>query len=99
MCTQKVPYCYMPINIFVIALLKNMNLVCPVIAAFAEISTSFISKLDTKAFGLKETSRIKAFVFSFISVPAKWIMTARQYVLNIYTENRAYARPFKTGFG
>lgn len=41
MCTQKVPYCYMPINIFVIALLKNMNLVCPVIAAFAEISTSF----------------------------------------------------------
>ena len=55
--------------------------------------------LDTKAFGLKETSRIKAFVFSFISVPAKWIMTARQYVLNIYTENRAYARPFKTGFG
>ena len=35
----------------------------------------------------------------FISVPAKWIMTARQYVLNIYTENRAYAKPFKTGFG
>ena len=61
--------------------------------------TTIISKLDTKAFGLKETSRIKAFVFSFISVPAKWIMTARQYVLNIYTENRAYARPFKTGFG
>ena len=45
MCTQKVPYCYMPINIFVIALLKNMNLVCPVIAAFAEISTSFNTKL------------------------------------------------------
>ena len=60
---------------------------------------TIISKLDTKAFGLKETSRIRAFVFSFISVPAKWIMTARQYVLNIYTENRAYARPFKTGFG
>ena len=60
---------------------------------------TIISKLDTKAFGLKETSRIKAFVFRFISVPAKWIMTARKYVLNIYTENRAYARPFKTGFG
>lgn len=58
-----------------------------------------IGVASTKAFGLKETSRIKAFVFSFISVPAKWIMTARQYVLNIYTENRAYARPFKTGFG
>lgn len=60
---------------------------------------TIMSRLDTKAFGLKETSRIKAFVFSFISVPAKWIMTARQYVLNIYTENRAYVRPFKTGFG
>ena len=62
---------------------------------------TIISKLDTKAFGLKETSRIKAFVFSFsfISVPAKWNMTARQYVLNIYTENRAYARPFITEFG
>ncbi|OYP68831.1 hypothetical protein CIK87_06180, partial [Prevotella sp. P5-64] len=46
-----------------------------------------------------KTSRIKAFVFRFISVPAKWIMTARQYVLNIYTENRAYAKPFKPEFG
>ena len=60
---------------------------------------NIISRHDTKAFGLKKTSRIKAFVFRFISVPAKWIMTARQYVLKIYTENRAYARPFKTEFG
>ena len=63
-------------------------------------SIKFImARLDVKRFGLKATSRIKAFVFSFISVPAKWIMTARQYVLNIYTENRAYARPFITEFG
>ena len=40
-------------------------------------------RLDTKAFGLKKTSRIKAFVFKFISVPAKWIRTARIYQLNI----------------
>ena len=60
---------------------------------------TIMSKLDTRAFGLKKTSRIKAFVFRFISVPAKWIMTARQRVLNIYTENHAYARPFKTDFG
>ena len=60
---------------------------------------TIISKLDTKAVGLKETSRIKAFVFRFISVPAKWIMTATQYLLNIYTENRAYAKPFKTEIG
>lgn len=60
---------------------------------------NIMSRLDTRAFGLKKTSRIKAFVFRFVSVPAKWILTARQYVLNIYTENRAYARPFTTGFG
>ena len=57
-----------------------------------------MGRLDVK-FGLKATSRIKAFVFRFISVPAKWVKTSRQHVLNIYTENRAYARPFKTGFG
>ena len=30
-----------------------------------------MGRLDTKAFGLNKTSRIKAFVFKFISVPAK----------------------------
>ena len=60
---------------------------------------TIISKLDTKAFGLKETSRIKAFVYSFISVPAKWNMTARQYVLNIYSCNNAYADVFQNDFG
>ena len=60
---------------------------------------TILGRLDTRAFGLKKTSRIKAFVFGFISVPAKWIMTARQYVLNIYTDNHAYARPFTTEFG
>ena len=58
-----------------------------------------ISRLDARAFGLERTSRIKAFVFKFISVPAKWVMTARRRVLNIYTENTAYARPFTTDFG
>ena len=52
-----------------------------------------------KKFGLKNTSRIKTFVFKFISVPAKWIKTKRQYVLNIYTHNNAYAEIFKTDFG
>ena len=60
---------------------------------------TIISKLDTKAFGLKETSRIKAFVFKFISVPAKWVRTSRQYVLNIYSCNNAYADVFQNDFG
>ena len=43
---------------------------------------------------LKKTSRIKAFVFKFISVPAKWIRTARHYQLNIYTDNKSHQNPF-----
>ena len=53
-----------------------------------------MDRIDAKAFGLKKTSRSKAFVFKFISVPAKWIRTARQYELNIYTHNKAYRNPF-----
>ena len=58
-----------------------------------------MERLDTKAFGLKKSSRIKAFVFKFISVPAKWIRTARHYVLNIYTDNSSYQNPFTLADG
>ena len=58
-----------------------------------------IQRLDVKKFGLNATSRIKAFVFRFITVPAKWIRTSRRYVLNIYTCNNAYADVFQTDFG
>lgn len=60
---------------------------------------ALIHKMDVKRFGLKTSSRIKTFVFKFVSVPAKWIRMARQDVLNIYTDNLAYANVFKTGFG
>ena len=60
---------------------------------------AIIQRLDVKKFGLNATSRIKAFVFRFISVPAKWIRTSRQYVLNIYTCNNAYADVFHIDFG
>ena len=53
-----------------------------------------MDRIDAKAFGQKKTSRIKAFVFKFISVPAKWIRTARHYQLNIYTDNKSYQNPF-----
>ena len=58
-----------------------------------------MGRLDVKKFGLKATSRIKAFVFKFISVPAKWVRTSRQYVLNIYSCNNAYANVFQNDFG
>ncbi len=49
------------------------------------------------AFGLKATSRIKAFVFQYVSVAAKWVRTARKHVLNLYTDNTAYEHAFEFG--
>ena len=58
-----------------------------------------MERFDMTKFGLKVTSRIKAFVFKFISVPAKWVRTSRQYVLNINSCNNAYADVFQNDFG
>ena len=58
---------------------------------------TIIKRINVKDFGLSHTSRIKTFVFKYISVPAKWIKTARAYRLNIYTDNHAYERAFKVG--
>ena len=60
---------------------------------------AIIQRVEVRKFGLKASSRIKTFVFKFISVPAKWVRIARQDVLNIYTDNHAYAHVFKTDFG
>ena len=60
---------------------------------------TILQKLNASKFGLKKTSRIKTFVFKFISVPAKWIKASRRHVLNIYTCNQTYAKPFLTAFG
>ena len=60
---------------------------------------AIMQRLKTHEFGLRATSRIKTFVFKFISVPAKWIKTSRRHVLNIYSDNNAYANLFKTDFG
>lgn len=46
------------------------------------------------SFGLKSTSRIKAFVLRFVTVAAKWIRTSKQCVLNIHTDNEAYRYVF-----
>ena len=60
---------------------------------------TIIRKLNVKDFGLSITSRIKTFVFKYISVAAKWIRTSRPHVLNIYTENPAYKMAFQQDFG
>ena len=67
---------------------------------FDDMSNGFGGKrLAVKRFGRKATSRIKTFVFKFISVPAKWVRTSRKYVLNIYSCNNAYANVFQNDFG
>jgi len=43
-----------------------------------------IEQFSIRFIGLKSTFRIKKFIFRFISIPAKWIKTARQYKLIIY---------------
>lgn len=55
---------------------------------------TIIKRMNVKYFGVSTMSRIKTFVFKFISVSAKWIKTSREYRLNIYTVNPAYARVF-----
>ena len=56
-----------------------------------------VKRVNVKDFGLSYTSRIKAFVFKYISVAAKWVKTSGTYRLNIYTESLAYARAFYVG--
>ena len=53
----------------VIALAVIGDLIVGIIRNFYK---AIIQRLDVKKFGLNATSRIKAFVFRFVSVPAKW---------------------------
>ena len=48
-----------------------------------------LSSVIDSHLGIKATDRVKSFLFRFIAVPAKWIRTARQYKLNIYS-NKPY---------
>ena len=78
----------------------NENTVFLLITALIRNFYQFLVQAkDLKSFGLKPTSRLKDFTFKFITVPAKWIKTARQFVLNVYTKQNAYATVFKSDFG
>lgn len=50
----------------------------------------FLCILEGKGFGLKKTSRVKAFVFRFASVPFKWVTVGARRMLWLYTDNPAY---------
>ena len=69
----------------------NQNTVFLLITAMAANFYRYIVALPLMAvlFGIKATDRLKSFLFRFIAVPAKWVRTARQYRLNIYS-NKPY---------
>lgn len=53
-----------------------------------------LRNISGKVKALKKTSRLKAFILHFISVPAKWVRTGRQNVLNLYTRRAYYSEVF-----
>ena len=53
-----------------------------------------VRHISDKVKPLKKTSRLKAFILHFVSVPAKWVRTGRQNVLNLYTNKAYYAEVF-----
>ena len=68
----------------------NQNTVFLLLTAMAANFYQYIVSLPLMClFGVEATDRVKSFLFRFIAVPAKWIRTARQYKLNIYS-NKPY---------
>ena len=65
----------------------NQNTVFLLLTAMAANFYQHIVSLPLMCmFGVEATDRVKSFLFRFIAVPAKWVRTARQKVLNIYSK-------------
>ena len=78
------PFSFMAENMvfmMVTAMLKNFYLY-------------LVRHISEKVKPLKKTSRLKAFILHFVSVPAKWVRTGRQDVLNLYTNKTYYSEVF-----
>jgi hypothetical protein len=68
----------------------NENSVFLIIMAMAKnFYNYFIEKVANVFEDIKSTTRLKRFIFRFISVAGKWIYSGRQWVLKLYT-NRPY---------
>ena len=78
------PFSFMAENMvfmMVTAMLKNLYLY-------------LVRHISDKVKPLKKTSRLKAFILHFVSVPAKYVRTGKQNVLNLYTNKTYYAEVF-----
>lgn len=74
------PFSYLNENtvfLIVTAILKNFYLY-------------MLDIIGSRVDGLKKTSRLKRFIRKFVSVPAKWIRSGRQLILNLYTRRQIY---------
>lgn len=73
----------------------NENMVFMMVTAMLKnFYIYLVSSISEKIKPLKKTSRLKAFILHFVSVPAKWVLTGRQHVLNLYTHKKCYAEVF-----
>lgn len=64
----------------------DQNTVFLLLTAMAANFYQYIVSLPLMClFGVEATDRVKSFLFRFIAVLAKWIRTARQNVLNVYS--------------
>ena len=78
------PFSFMAENMvfmMVTAMLKNFYLY-------------LVRHISEKVKPLKKTSRLKAFILHFVSVPAKYVRTGKQNVLNLYTNKTYYTEVF-----
>ena len=65
----------------------NENTVFLILMSMAKNFYNYFVKRISKYFDdIKPTTRLKRFIFSFISVVGKWIYTGRRWVLKLYTD-------------
>jgi hypothetical protein len=65
----------------------NNNTVYLILMAIAKNFYNYMLQLVSMVFeDIKPTSRLKRFIFRFISVPGKWIYQSRQWTLRLYTD-------------
>ena len=70
----------------------NENTAFLIITAMAKNFYNYFVEIVSKVFNdIKPTTRLKRFIFRFISVAGKWIYTGRQWVLKLYTD-----KPYET---
>lgn len=74
--------------------LKENTVFMLVTAMLKNFYLYLLKNISKKIVPLKQTSRLKSFLRHFICVPAKWIHTGRQTILNLYTDKTYYKEIF-----